>query len=269
MPESPSNDTHTPTTTDFSAAGTTPINPAPESAPNLAPPTPHPLRQGWEAAKANFIPSGLLTLAGLTILLSYYYVPFAHRALNHVADLKDAVGIPFAIISTAIFGGLLPLAAQQLASARMQRLPLRQAPFLIAFWAFKGFEIDMLYRAQAMIFGEEPTVGVVIVKVLVDQGIYVPLWAAPSIVLAYLWKDSGYSFRRTRQRLDRRWYRVRVLPMLLANWAVWYPAVAIIYCLPLALQLPIQNIVLCLWVLIVIFLTTEPAEADDVPQTHA
>jgi hypothetical protein len=38
---------------------------------------------------------------------------------------------------------------------------------------------------------------------------------------------------------------------LIANMAVWVPAVAVIYALPTPLQLPMQNMVLCFYTLIV------------------
>ena len=46
-----------------------------------------------------------------------------------------------------------------------------------------------------------------------------------------------------------RWYARRALPMLLANIGVWLPLVCIIYALPTPLQLPLQNIVLCFFTL--------------------
>ena len=40
-----------------------------------------------------------------------------------------------------------------------------------------------------------------------------------------------------------------LLPLVVLNWMVWLPAVVVIYCLPVPLQLPIQNLVLCLFCL--------------------
>ena len=46
------------------------------------------------------------------------------------------------------------------------------------------------------------------------------------------------------------WYVRRVLPMLISNLGVWVPAVCIIYALPTPLQLPLQNVVLCFFTLL-------------------
>ena len=58
------------------------------------------------------------------------------------------------------------------------------------------------------------------------------------------------------------WYATRCLPLLMANLGVWVPAVAVIYALPLALQLPVMNLVLCLFVLFVMILTREEVSGD-------
>ena len=83
------------------------------------------------------------------------------------------------------------------------------------------------------------------------------LLAVPPTALAYAFKDADLSLKRTldpirRQGLGRWMYQV-VLPLLLSNWGVWIPAVVVIYCLPLPLQLPMQNLVLCFWSLLLIF----------------
>jgi hypothetical protein len=36
---------------------------------------------------------------------------------------------------------------------------------------------------------------------------------------------------------------------LMSTWAVWTPAVVIIYCLPPPLQIPLFNLVPCFWVI--------------------
>jgi hypothetical protein len=46
----------------------------------------------------------------------------------------------------------------------------------------------------------------------------------------------------------------------MSTWAVWIPAVTIIYCLPAPLQIPLFNLVLCFWVLVLSFISKRPAE---------
>lgn len=219
-----------------------------------------PIRRGWQAARTNFRPGAVILLVALAILLGYYHWEPMHRALEVVRGWKERFGFGFSAVSTALFAGLLPLLFRLLAPATRRDPQWRHLPFFLALWAYKGVEVDALYRFQAWLFGDTPAPGAVAAKVVVDQFIYVPLWAVPTMLFGYAWKDAGYSLRRACARLGRGWFPRHAVPLLLANWAVWIPAVAIIYQLPLPLQLPLQNLILCLFVLMVMILTRADAE---------
>ena len=78
----------------------------------------------------------------------------------------------------------------------------------------------------------------VLAKIGIDQFGYNPFFAAPFGVLTYEWKNSGFSRDSLGRRLSWDHYRDKVVPTLLATWAVWIPLMAIIYSLPLALAVP-------------------------------
>jgi hypothetical protein len=223
-----------------------------------------PIRQGLAAARANVRPATALWAVAMAVVVSYYTLPSVQAVLQQLAQFKLQTGLIFGAISTALFGGLIPVVIQKLRPALAHQVSLQHLPFFALFWASKGVEVDLLYMGQALVFGDTATPRVIIPKVMVDQFGYAALWAVPSIVLAYAWKDAGFSWRALRQRLESGWYKRRVVPVLLSNWAVWIPAVAIVYCLPLPLQLPLQNLVLCLWALILIFMT-QPADKGGPP----
>ena len=213
-----------------------------------------PWRAGAEAAWANRWPGAALAAFAVGLLMAYHFVPLVHDALSRVAQLKLQTGFAFSMVSTALFGGVIPWLVQRLRPG--PRNPDATVPvllFFIVFWAIKGVEVDALYRLQAVVFGDNASLGTIFLKVLADQLVYVPLWAIPTSVVAYAWKDQGFSWSRLRQGFFvGRWYRRRVVPVLISNWAVWLPAVVVIYSLPLALQLPIQNLVLCFWSLLLV-----------------
>ena len=221
----------------------------------------HPLRIGWEAARTNALPGLVILGVALGMLLGYRHWPAFHDALELVRGWKLRLGFGFSALSTALFGGLLPLLFRLIPATTRHDVPWRHLPFLVAFWAFKGVEVDLLYRLQAFVFGDRAELPVVVAKVFIDQFVYGPLWAVPTMVVAYLWKDSGFRWVPLRQALGPGFYRCRCLPLLIANWGVWVPAVVVIYQLPLALQVPLQNLILCLFVLMVMILTRggEPA----------
>jgi len=93
-----------------------------------------------------------------------------------------------------------------------------------------------------------------------DQFVYCPLFAVPITVLVYAWIEEHY--RAAPVVTDVRagqWYRRRVVPVLISNFGVWIPAVCIIYALPTPLQLPLQNIVLCFFTLLLAHVTAKSA----------
>lgn len=216
---------------------------------------PNPFRLGWEAARTNALPGLVIVLVALGVLIGYHQWPLFRDGLEVISAWKERFGFLFSAVSTAVFGGLLPLLFRLIPPETRKDPQWHHLPFFILFWALKGIEVDALYRFQAWSFGDTSNPWVVMAKVIADQFIYCPLWAVPTMVLAYLWKDSGFQIGATRRNLGPRWYSRRCVPLLLANWGVWVPAVAVIYNLPLALQLPLQNLVLCLFVLLVMILT--------------
>lgn len=203
----------------------------------------------------------LQLFAGALVAAYFLHAP-SRAALESLAAFRGEVGLPFALVSTAIFGALIPFGVLALRPATRGRYNLPQMAALTAFWAYKGFEVSVFYALQARWFGEGKGFGTIALKTFVDQFVYCPLLAAPCTWLVYAWVEHGFSGSHVRTEFRRSgWYSRCVLPLLVATWGVWVPAVAIIYLLPTALQLPLQNVVLCFFTLLVIFLTQSPARA--------
>jgi hypothetical protein len=204
-------------------------------------------KKGLNAAKKNAGPGLLLQGFALTMVLLYYFHAPTHQLLLKIPVIKQRVGIFFPILSTAFFGGLIPF----LFMAARKEIPRGQAVsnllFLLGFWGFNGLNVDFLYKAQAAMFGDHPDVVTVIKKVCFDQFVFSVFWSAPFATMAMHWKHCGFSFRTARKRFSRDILTVELPSILFSIWAVWIPTVAIVYSLPLALQFPLFNIVLCFW----------------------
>src|SRR5205814_1968916 len=148
---------------------------------------------------------------------------------------------------------------------RPNRRNLRNLLFTIPVWGFDGSLVDLLYRGEARLLGDVVTAPVVAAKICIDQFGYNVFFAAPFGVLTYEWKNSGMSLRPVRDLFTLRHYRDKILPTLVATWAVWIPLMAIIYSLPLALQFPLFGFALSFWVLLLTYMTNRFAgkvEAD-------
>jgi hypothetical protein len=219
-----------------------------------------PWRQSLAAARANLIPGLLLQAFAVGVLLAYYFHAPSREAMDSLAELKTRWGWGYSFTATALFGGLLPFLYLRLNPRTRASTPLSHGVFYVLFWAFKGIEVDLFYQAQGWVFGNDTAVSTIAAKVLVDQLVYNVFWATPGAQLCFYWKDAGFSFARLRELRWLPFWKVNLPKALIAVWAVWLPAVTVIYSLPPALQIPLFNIVLCFYALL--FATVNRENAD-------
>jgi len=214
------------------------------------------LHAAVQGMKKNIIPGMVLQAVALGIVFAYYFADFAKIFFETIAVLKTDYGFIFSAISTALFGGLIPfiylLATKQISNKSAPKELL----FYLLVWAWKGIEVDAFYRLQGIIFGYDPSVAVIIKKTFVDQFIYCPLWAAPSLTILFLWKDCNFSFALLKEKFTKKLFTFNIPSVLFSTWVVWIPAVSIIYCLPMALQVPMFNLIICFWVLLLNFISS-------------
>ena len=218
--------------------------------------------EGVAAAKANLRPAAALWVLGLAVLGAYYATDTGREALQRLAEVRDAYGLGYAMVATAAFGGAIPWLVMRSRRATRARATVGLLVFMCVLWMEKGVEVHLLYAGLAMLLGDSNALPVIAGKVALDQGLYAPFYAVPSLLLAYRLHDARYRWGALAAVAHRRWWIDRALPVILANSAVWTPAVAMIYALPLALQLPMQNLVLCFWSLILVFMTDPRRERE-------
>ena len=226
-----------------------------------------PLTLGWEAARANALPALLIQAIMLALLIAYYTNSVASGALSELAEFKRTHGLLFVITASVTAGALIPelFLIIFFQRGRPSLRNLRNLLFTIPVWGFDGTLVDLLYRSEAAWFGDVATLPVIAAKICVDQFGYNPFFAAPFGVLTYEWKNSGISMRPVRDLFTWKHYRDKIIPTLVATWAVWIPLMAIIYSLPLALQFPLFGLALSFWVLLLTYMTNRFAgkiEAD-------
>jgi hypothetical protein len=216
------------------------------------------LASGMDGMRQNALPGLALCSLALLLVLADWTIPSAHSVFQSVGMWKGRYGLAFSATSTAFFGGVVPFLVL-LVSGRIRRDRLSaELAFYALFWAYKGVEVDLFYRLQSHLFGNHATAGTIVRKVLVDQLVYNPIWAAPTSALAFMWKESAFSWAAMKSRLGLDFVAYSVPVTLMSTWAVWIPAVAIIYSLPAPLQIPLFNLVLCFWVLVLSFISKRP-----------
>ena len=211
------------------------------------------------ALRANLLPGVVLWLIAAAAVVSYYFVDAARPFFETLGRWKTQGGFWYSIAATSLFAGLIPfLFLKAFPSTRDAATPSTLV-FMVAFWAYRGLEIDAFYRFQGFLFGNEATVGTVAAKVAVDLFVYNVLWAGNLQLGAYQWKNSGLGWSFLRQWPSRRHW-TRDLPVaLLSTWVVWLPVVSLTYSLPADLQIPLFNLAACFWALVVATLTKPKA----------
>ncbi len=202
------------------------------------------------ALKQNLKPGLVLQAFALAILLIYFFVPASKPVFVWFGDLKAQYGYGYSFIATAIFGGLIPFLYLWLSKAFSGRNVFALLVFYLLFWGIKGMEVDLFYRFQAEWFGNGNDWQTILIKMTVDQFFYSALWAAPGITIVYLWMESNWSFSAWRCAMDKQFFCVKIPTVIFSNWLVWIPAVCVVYAMPAELQIPLFNLVLCFWVLL-------------------
>jgi hypothetical protein len=209
-----------------------------------------PWKAGLRSARANLVPGLALQAFALAVVLGYYFHSPTRAWLTWLADLRNETGMIFGIVSTGLFGGLIPLLYLKATPATRSHVTWREGFALIALWSYKGIEIGLWYAFLAWSIGDAADMRTIVLKSLLDQLVYCPVWAVPTTAMFYLWCKNSFNMRIVADDLRApHWYIRRVLPLLCANLGVWLPLVCIIYALPTPLQLPLQNIVLCFFTL--------------------
>ncbi|MBA2622970.1 MAG: Mpv17/PMP22 family protein [Chthoniobacterales bacterium] len=217
----------------------------------------HPLALGWEAVRANLVPALIIQALMFTVFAAYYLSPTFAEGLNRVADYKKAYGLLFVIPASILAASILPEIFLVLffQRGRVRWENCRSILFTAPIWALDGVAIDLLYRGLAAWLGDTASLPIVFAKLCIDQFVYNVFFAAPYAVLAYQWKNGGYSIGVLRRNLTALDFRDKLVPTLFTTWAVWIPVMAIIYSLPLALQFPLASLALTFWVLLLTYMT--------------
>ncbi len=240
--------------------------PSPESNPSRE----APWVAGLRAARANAVPGLIVQGLMLALLLAYFFHPPTTHLLGRLAGLKERWGYGYSAMAAIIAGAVIPelLRIGVFQRLRPHRGNLSNLVFAIPFWGFMGVVVDGFYRLQASWFGTEAAISVVLIKVLVDQFVYNPLFAAPISTAMYDWKNRGYGRRGPGACFGMGWYRDAVVPTLFATWGVWIPVVTIVYSLPSLLQIPLFGFALSMWVMLFTWMSERRAAHSQFPAGH-
>ncbi len=212
------------------------------------------IKDALNAIRANFKAALLLWIMAAAVLLLYFNVNSVKLWMNNLSLIKIQYGYLFSFVSTSFFGAVVPAMLKVVTGMAKANGSVKKVFFFMLMWGLKGIEVDLLYRFQALLFGTDNAIPTLMKKLFVDQMIYVTVWALPSIVALLLLAECNFNVNMWFAELKNRFYYRKVLPVLFPNWLIWAPSAFMIYMLPPSLQIPMQNMVLCFWVIIFSFL---------------
>lgn len=203
------------------------------------------------AFRQNRVPCLLLNALVVALVASFFFVPAVAGVWESIGAFKTRWSYAFSLGSTVFAAVLMPSFVQSLMGTLPAQGRLNRILLLMLFWGYRGMEIDLFYRFQAWLFGSGNDAGTLVKKVLVDQFVASPIWFVPTYVIALRWVEHGGSWQRTRASLNRDFWLRTCPTVMVTNWLIWIPALALVYSLPAALQFPLFSVVMCFFILIV------------------
>ena len=201
--------------------------------------------------RENRVPCVLLNAVVALLVVSYYQVPAVAGMWAAVGAFKLRWSYGFSLVSTVFAAVVLPFVVQSMLGTLRRHGRGRRFALLALFWGYRGMEIDLFYRFQGWLFGDGNEAGTLIKKVALDQFVMSPLWFVPTYLVVLRWIDRGGSWSDLWRSLDGGFWRRTLPTVLLTNWLVWIPTLALVYSLPAALQFPLFSVVMCFFILVV------------------
>lgn len=217
---------------------------------------------GLRAARVNLLPGLFLQALMACFIVAYLLHDGTAAFLARVGEIKQEASYGFAFVTYMLSGGLLPelLKIVFFQSGRATLANLWSFAATGPFLGVMGMTVDFFYRCQNIWFGSGNDWKTIVFKILVDQFLYSP-FIANICCTAFFTLQAGRFSRATAVSLFTfDFITEKVLPVQIAGWGFWVPAVACIYFMPPQLQIPVAVLVQTFWVLM---LTTITARQSD------
>lgn len=223
----------------------------------------NPWRIGLDSARANIVPMVFLWLLAATTVLMYYLLPGTETVFEPIRRWQVEGGWRTAFLNRVFFLGLLPgvfLLAIPYLRPRRPVLTIVAQTLWCGAW---GIVSDWFYNCQAIMFGGGIDFATLLVKTLFDQFVFTAFLNAPANAVFFFWVSRDFSWHRFKAERPRNFVRGLVLPNLVANWCVGFPAAFVLYAFPPPLQLQVSGFVYAFWVLMCLQIGKRSAPAGN------
>jgi len=206
----------------------------------------------WQAYGRVFV--GIQAVA-LAVGAAYFCIPEVRGAAEVAAGWKREGGAWFAAWTSMLFGGVIPeLLKWKLRPAGLPAPRAVEVVHQIGIFGIGGVMVDVFYRQQAAWFGDSAGWGVVVLKIVVDQGLYSLFVANPIAVLWFLWREQGFDPVKTVKACRWAVLKARTLQIWTTGLVFWTPLLGVLYALPAALQFVAFLFALTAWGIVLVFI---------------
>ena len=106
-----------------------------------------------QATRRNLIPGLALQALACALVGAYYFLPATRGFFTSIAEAKNAGGYWFSAVAGVIAGGIIPWLVQYARGQIERELAVRDFFYIVVVWAWRGIEVDALYRLQDVLFG--------------------------------------------------------------------------------------------------------------------
>ena len=218
-------------------------------------------RAGLAAARQSLKPAFFVWVLMAVVAVFYYAVPASRGFFAALSALQSKLGLLFPFLGMGLSVGILAEAVKVSISSerRWTRTNTSNALFNLGIFGVLGVIQNYFYLLQTGLFGSGTAWHVLLPKVLIDQFVWTVFFANPYQAILYIWKNQGFDWHKVaaQMRPFKPFWGTKILPVLITNWAFWIPMVAIIYCFPPELQLPLAILAVTIWVLLLSILTSK------------
>ncbi|MGF1634246.1 MAG: hypothetical protein ACFCVE_10395 [Phycisphaerae bacterium] len=214
------------------------------------------IEPGLHAVRRNWRGMLLIQALAAAAVAAYYFVPATGRFFAMLAELNQRFGVFYALVAAVFAGAVLPEVAKAVTRPDWRlRGRAEELAFNVCFFAYVGPMVYVFYGALERFAGAGNDVGTIATKVAIDMLLFTPFWALPAGLALFDWRLAGYRWRPVVASLGPRWYRDRVVPVMVPNLVFWLPMVCLIYALPGPLQLVLWTLAMAAWSLVLVFLS--------------
>jgi hypothetical protein len=223
----------------------------------------HSSHAGIKAFKGSLKPACFVWAVMAIIAAIYYWVPAASFLFEGLERIQSGLGRLFPFLGMGLSVGFLAELVRVLSSKekRWTKDNTMNAGFNLLVFGILGMLQAVFYGLQTQWFGNEQNFRALACKVLIDQFGWTVFFANPYQTILFIWKENKFKLSQVWQSMRpiKTFWGMRVLPVLITNWAFWIPMVSIIYSFPSSLQLPLAILAVTIWVIILTLLTAEPS----------